>query len=73
MRGDLDRFLKTREFIFNDLKGRVAPFRRVRRLEFVPDLPKTVSGKIRRVQLRAQEANREVKGPFEFTEEDVKS
>jgi len=59
--------------IFEDLKGRLAPFRRVRRLEFVPDLPKTVSGKIRRVQLRAQEMNREVKGPFEFHEEDVKS
>ena len=58
--------------IFDDLKGRLAPFRRVRRLEFVPDLPKTVSGKIRRVQLRAQEANRDVKGPFEFTEDDVK-
>ena len=64
---------ETARKIFDDLKGRLAPFRRIRRLEFVPDLPKTVSGKIRRVQLRAQEANREVKGPFEFTEDEVKS
>jgi len=31
------------------------PYLRVRRLEFVDDLPKTVSGKIRRVELRAAE------------------
>ena len=55
--------------IFEEMKGRVAPFRRVRRIEFVPDLPKTVSGKIRRVQLRAQETNREVHGAFEFAED----
>ena len=33
---------------------RLAPFKRIRRLEFA-ELPKTVSGKIRRVELRAQE------------------
>jgi len=43
-----------------------------RRLEF-SDLPKTVSGKIRRVQLRALEAERRSqgeKGEWEFFEED---
>jgi acetyl-CoA synthetase len=35
-------------------RGRLAPFQRVRRIEFL-DLPKTVSGKIRRVELRQRE------------------
>jgi acetyl-CoA synthetase len=33
----------------------LAPYKRIRRLEFL-DLPKTISGKIRRVELRADEA-----------------
>lgn len=37
--------------LFRFLGGRLAPYQRVRRLEF-GDLPKTVSGKIRRVELR---------------------
>ncbi len=41
--------------IFQHMRKRVAPFMRVRRIEFVPDLPKTISGKIRRVHLRAVE------------------
>jgi len=43
--------------IFTYTRARLAPFKRVRRLEFA-DLPKTISGKIRRVELRAQEAAR---------------
>lgn len=39
-------------------RERLAPFQRVRRLEF-SELPKTVSGKIRRVELRRQEEARE--------------
>jgi acetyl-CoA synthetase len=35
-------------------RERLAPYERVRRLEFYP-LPKTISGKIRRVELRARE------------------
>jgi acetyl-CoA synthetase len=35
----------------------LAPYKRVRRLEFVPELPKTISGKIRRAQLRRGEAD----------------
>lgn len=34
---------------------RLAPFKRIRSLEFVRELPKTISGKIRRVQLRRLE------------------
>ena len=40
--------------IFEHCRERLAPFKRIRRLEFA-ELPKTVSGKIRRVDLRAQE------------------
>ncbi len=45
--------------IFRFLRRRLAPYKRVRRLEF-SDLPKTVSGKIRRVELRKRE---QVRGP----------
>ena len=38
-------------------RDRLAPYKRIRRLEFA-ELPKTISGKIRRVELRAQEDNR---------------
>ena len=51
---------------------RLAPYKRVRRIEFT-DLPKTVSGKIRRVQLREVEREQRVRGgraPHEFFEED---
>jgi acetyl-CoA synthetase len=39
--------------IFRHMQQRVGPFMRVRRIEFVSDLPKTISGKIRRAHLRA--------------------
>ena len=54
------------------LRGKLAPYKRVRRLEFA-ELPKTISGKIRRVELRANEAKRRAageKGEWEFFEED---
>ena len=41
--------------IFRFLHKRLAPYKRVRRLEFSA-LPKTISGKIRRVELRGREA-----------------
>jgi acetyl-CoA synthetase len=41
--------------IFRHLHTRLAPFKRVRRIELVSELPKTISGKIRRVQLRRLE------------------
>jgi acetyl-CoA synthetase len=58
--------------IFVFLRANLAPYKRIRRLEFA-DLPKTISGKIRRVELRAQEAKRRAageKGSWEFFEED---
>jgi acetyl-CoA synthetase len=52
-------------------RERVAPYKRIRRIEFA-DLPKTISGKIRRVELRGQEtASRPpVRGVTEFWEDD---
>jgi acetyl-CoA synthetase len=52
-------------------RERLAPYKRVRRLEFA-DLPKTISGKIRRVELREQETGRsgDSRGVTEFWEED---
>jgi acetyl-CoA synthetase len=53
-------------------RQRLAPYKRVRRLEFA-DLPKTISGKIRRVELRAREADEaqaKPRGVTEFWEED---
>ena len=53
--------------------SRVAPYKRIRRIEFA-DLPKTVSGKIRRVELRELERRRRTSGervPLEFFEEDL--
>jgi acetyl-CoA synthetase len=50
----------------------LAPFKRVRRLEFA-ELPKTISGKIRRVELRQAEADNQRGGKrasAEFWEED---
>ena len=59
--------------IFTFSRQRLASYLRVRRLEFVYDLPKTISGKIRRVQLRAQEVERHAaseRGEREYLEED---
>ncbi len=52
-------------------RERLAPYKRIRRLEFA-DLPKTISGKIRRVELREQENGRPggSRGVTEFWEED---
>jgi acetyl-CoA synthetase len=58
--------------IFKHLRETLAPFKRVRRLEFT-DLPKTISGKIRRVELRQQEESRAKQAKRavgEFREED---
>ena len=58
--------------IFRHCRAALAPFKRVRRLEFA-ELPKTISGKIRRVELRrAEAANREAdqRAALEFWEND---
>jgi acetyl-CoA synthetase len=54
-------------------RERLAPYKRVRRIEFVPELPKTLSGKIRRVDLRKLEAERRernVRDAQDYFEED---
>jgi acetyl-CoA synthetase len=50
-----ERSSETARLIFQHLHTRLAPFKRVRRIELVSELPKTISGKIRRVQLRRLE------------------
>jgi acetyl-CoA synthetase len=45
------------EEILQYCRDHLAPFKRIRRLEFA-ELPKTISGKIRRVELRHSEALR---------------
>ena len=58
--------------LFLFIRQRLAPYKRIRRLEF-SDLPKTVSGKIRRAQLRKGEQGRSgERGALEFFEEDFR-
>src|SRR6202167_5632511 len=68
-----ERSENTARSIFVHLHTRLAPFKRVRRIELVSELPKTISGKIRRVQLRRLEhdniRNDSLRGD-EFREED---
>jgi acetyl-CoA synthetase len=57
--------------IFAFTRERLAPYKRIRRLSFA-DLPKTISGKIRRVELRKAEEGKAAgeRGALEFFEED---
>lgn len=68
-----ERSPETALSIFRHMHTRLAPFKRIRKLELVTELPKTISGKIRRVQLRRLEHdnNRDdaLRG-VEFREED---
>ncbi|WP_445487502.1 AMP-binding protein [Rhodopseudomonas sp. RCAM05734] len=68
-----ERSAATALSIFRHLQNRLAPFKRIRRIELVSELPKTISGKIRRVRLRRLEHddNRDdaLRG-LEFREED---
>lgn len=65
---------RTAASIFAFCRSRLAPYKRIRRIEFA-ELPKTISGKIRRVALRAQERERDgaagARRSAEFWEEDV--
>ena len=69
----VERSPETALSIFKHLHTRLAPFKRIRKIELVTELPKTISGKIRRVQLRRLEHdnNRDdaLRGK-EFREED---
>jgi len=61
--------------IFHHVRERVSPYKRIRRLEFAA-LPKTISGKIRRVELRRLEQARapgDARRPQEFWEEDLRT
>jgi acetyl-CoA synthetase len=53
--------------IFRFIRERLSPYKRIRILEF-GDLPKTISGKIRRVELRKRAAE-QTHSPTEFREE----
>ncbi len=58
--------------VFRFVRERLASYKRIRRIEFT-DLPKTISGKIRRVQLRSLEGDRfehHERGQREYREED---
>ena len=68
-------FAPSRELALSILKHareNLAPYKRIRRLEFF-ELPKTISGKIRRVELRKMEAAlaSDARRPMEFWEEDL--
>jgi acetyl-CoA synthetase len=47
--------------ILRHSREQLAPYKRIRRIEFY-DLPKTISGKIRRVELRVREEGEDVGG-----------
>jgi acetyl-CoA synthetase len=69
---DADSDAATARSILEYVRGRVSPFKRIRRIEFA-ELPKTISGKIRRVELRRAENDRPAGGARrarEFWEED---
>jgi len=58
--------------IFEFIRRRLGPYKRIRRIEF-GELPKTISGKIRRTQLRSVEKTErpvEARREFEYWEED---
>ena len=59
--------------VFKFIRLNIAPYKRPRVIEFVPELPKTISGKIRRVELRGierEKRNKGVKGEHEYFEDD---
>ncbi|WP_262281803.1 AMP-binding protein [Micromonospora sp. MA102] len=66
---------ETAAALFAHSRDRLAPYLRVRRLEFA-DLPKTISGKIRRIELRAAEREKhgdaEARPAGEYREEDFR-
>jgi acetyl-CoA synthetase len=49
----------------------LAPYKRIRRIEFA-ELPKTISGKIRRVELRTDEAAKVTRGEHAYDEADFR-
>lgn len=65
---------ETAASILRFCRERLAPYKCIRRLEFA-DLPKTISGKIRRVEMRLREQQRAVpvvRGEGEYFDDDVR-
>jgi acetyl-CoA synthetase len=66
--------VETAAGIFRHCREHLSPYAWIRRLEFA-ELPKTISGKIRRVELRAAERDKHgdprARPPGEFREEDL--
>nr|WP_225956528.1 AMP-binding protein [Amycolatopsis lexingtonensis] len=60
---------ETAKAILAYCREHLAPYKRIRRLEFA-ELPKTISGKIRRVELRGRESDPARGAGTEFREED---
>ncbi|WP_243681272.1 hypothetical protein [Vulcanisaeta souniana] len=61
--------------VFKFIRLNIAPYKRPRAIEFVPELPKTISGKIRRVELRGglerEKRNKGIRGgEHEYFEDD---
>jgi acetyl-CoA synthetase len=65
---------QTAAAIFAHCREHLAPYKRIRRLEFA-ELPKTISGKIRRTELRGREEARpdDASPPAEYREEDLRT
>jgi acetyl-CoA synthetase len=71
--GGTEQSRETALSIYMHMFERLAPFKRIRKLELVTELPKTISGKIRRVQLRRLEHENDQSDALrgiEFREED---
>ncbi|MEU5877148.1 AMP-binding protein [Spirillospora sp. NPDC047279] len=67
---------ETAASIFAHGRAQLSAYKRLRLLEFTTELPKTISGKIRRVELRASEVGKhpdaEARPEGEFREEDLR-
>jgi len=72
LRGEAQPSRETALAVFRFVRERLAPYKRIRRIEFA-ELPKTISGKIRRVELRTLEVRRAgdgTRGELEWREEE---
>lgn len=72
LRGEVAPSREVALALFRFVRDRLPRYQRIRCIEFA-ELPKTISGKIRRVELRALEAGRRregVRAALEFWEED---
>jgi acetyl-CoA synthetase len=62
LRAGVEPSLDLAREIFAFARRQLAAYKQVRRIEFVDELPKTISGKIRRVDLRQETAQRHAAG-----------